>query len=84
MATTYFEYPTQVKYLDLYRGCDVNEAYYVGGIAYQDKIICGCCGATISIEDLMELAHDMQINEEDLIIPFHSWIDIEYKIRGDE
>ena len=32
----------------------------------------------------MELAHDMQINEEDLIIPFHSWIDIEYEIRGDE
>ena len=84
MATTYFDHPTQVKYLDIDSGYDVNEAHYVGGIAYRDEIICGCCGATISIEDLMELAHDMQINEADLIIPFHSWIDIEYKIRGDE
>ena len=36
----YFEVPTQVKFWD---------AHYIGGIAYRNKIICGCCGHILDI-----------------------------------
>ena len=46
----YFEKPTQVKFWD-----NGSEGY-IGGIAYHDIIICGCCGGTMSIEEVCEFA----------------------------
>ena len=34
----YFDVPTQVKFWGY------GSKRYYGGIAFQDKIICGCCG----------------------------------------
>lgn len=45
---TYFEDPTQVAYWD--------EDHYVGGIAYHDVIICGCCGGLMEIKEVVEFA----------------------------
>ena len=46
----YFEVPTQVKFWD------PSSINYIGGIAYQDEIICGCCGGIIPIEEVCEFA----------------------------
>ena len=45
---SYYDYPTQVRFYD------VDGDHYLGGIAYQDFIICGCCGATIEISEIIE------------------------------
>lgn len=68
----YFKVPTQVKFWD---GC------YIGGIAYQDKIICGCCGGPLKISDVYEFAPDTL--EEDPIAIHDSWVDISHEICGD-
>ena len=57
--------PTQVKFFD--------GEEWKGGIAFQNYIICGCCGAIVEIPDL----------EEDEIVDFE-WIDISIEIAGDE
>lgn len=44
----YFDVPTQVAYWD--------EDHYVGGIAYHDMIICGCCGGLMEIKEVYEFA----------------------------
>ena len=44
----YFEIPTQVKFYD------ADTKQYIGGIAYRDEVICGCCGGIFSIEELYE------------------------------
>lgn len=69
----YFEKPTQVAFWD-----DCFEKY-TGGIAYQDKVICGCCGATFSIEDLYESAPHNRIP----VYPYPSWLDLSLGIAGD-
>ena len=38
--TLYYDIPTQVKFFDF----GSEEPYWIGGIAFQDVIICGCCG----------------------------------------
>ena len=38
MQKLFFEAPTHVRFYDKDNKCD-------GGIAYHDKVICGCCGA---------------------------------------
>lgn len=69
----YFEIPTQVKFWE--------GNYYVGGIAYQDYIICGCCGLVIHINGIYESAPDTL--EEDPIIVCNNWTDINSEICGD-
>jgi len=66
-----FETPTQVKYWD--------EGYYVGGIAYQDYIICGCCGGLMDIDEIIEFGTDAP---EGAIVSL-DWIDIEHEIKGE-
>ena len=44
----YFEYPTQVKFIDPYDGRQL------AGIAYKDEVICGCCGTIYSIKVLIK------------------------------
>lgn len=46
----YFNTPTQVAFWD------VDGDHYIGGIAYGDEIICGCCGGVVSIEEVCEFA----------------------------
>ena len=46
------------------------EEAVLGGIAYNDKVICGCCGQAINL------------SEVDLLCCL-PWVDIEGEIRGD-
>lgn len=64
MATKYFDCPTQV----LFRDPD-NEEGFIGGIAYRDEIICGCCGGIFELNEVSDL------------LPI-DWIDISDSIRG--
>lgn len=67
----YFEVPTQVKFWD---------RRYIGGIAYRDEIICGCCGGIFRISDIYEVAPDTL--EEDPIVVYNNWVDISHEICG--
>lgn len=63
--TKYFERPTQVKFYD-----GINHAW-MGGIAYQDEIICGCCGGILKVDEFKDneiVAYDHWINISDEII----------------
>ena len=71
----YYNEPTQVKFWDT---CGDR---YLGGIAYQDKIICGCCGGAAYISEIYESAPDTL---EDPIVPYDDWVDISSEIRGDD
>ena len=46
ITNNFFEYPTQVKFIDPYDGRQL------AGIAYKDEVICGCCGTVYSIKVL--------------------------------
>ena len=74
MKYNYFEVPTQVKFWDIF------SKGYVGGIAFRDKIICGCCGGVASISDVYMSAPDTL---EDPIVVYDDWVDISHEIRGD-
>lgn len=67
----YFNTPTQVAFWD------VDGDHYVGGIAFENKIICGCCGGVISIEEVCEFAPE----GIDPIVVYDIWIDVSGDIR---
>lgn len=75
MTYDYFEVPTQVKFWDI--GGD----HYIGGIAYRNEIICGCCGSIFDINEIYESAPDTL--KEDPIVVYDSWVDISNEICGD-
>ena len=79
----YFDHPMQVKYLDQY-GENEEDYRYVGGIAYQDEVICGCCGGIVSIEELYEFAQDYNLPFDKVLHVYDDWLDLESEIRGDE
>lgn len=86
MTKDYYERPTQVLFLDFESVTDITEIRYIGGIAYQDEIICGCCGGIFSIEELIEdydnyVVRNPFLNAFPLIRPM-SWIDISEEIIG--
>lgn len=62
-----YEKPTQVRWLD-----DL-EGIWVGGIAYRDEIICGCCGGILELSEF----------EDGEVFEYEDWVDIEEEIRGD-
>lgn len=70
MKYNYFKIPTQVKFWD--------GRYYIGGIAYRNEIICGCCGGIFRISDIYEVAPDTL--EEDPIVVVDGWKGISDKI----
>lgn len=70
---TWFNAPTQVAYWD------IDGDHYIGGIAYGDEIICGCCGGVISIEEVIEFAPEC-VNP---IVAYDDWEDIDTFILGD-
>ena len=68
MRYTYFDFPTQVRFYD------VDGDKWIGGIAYKDKIICGCCGGLFSIEEIYGLAPETL--EEEPIRVYKDWVDL--------
>lgn len=69
MKYNYFEVPAQVKFWD---------GRYIGGIAYRDEIICGCCGGIFRISEIYESAPDT-LKEDPIVV--YDWVDISSKIR---
>lgn len=79
-----FIVPTQVKFLD-FDGDDNGNPVWLGGIAYQDVIICGCCGARILLEEFWEDWDDLKgefPEVESPLVVYGTWVDIEECIRG--
>ena len=71
---TFYETPTQVAYWD------VDGDHYVGGIAYQDAIICACCGGIMDINEIIEFA-PCGVNP---IVEYNHWLDISYEVMDDK
>lgn len=74
MPKTYYELPTQVKFYD----ADSEE--WFGGIAYQEYIICGCCGHFFEIESVLDKGAKENIAVPIIELP---WIDISEEIKGE-
>lgn len=70
----FFEVPTQVKFYE------AAEEDYIGGIAYRNEIICGCCGSVLEISDVIVEAEEEGIEEPIIKLP---WIDIQSEIIGE-
>lgn len=75
MKYDYFGVPTQVKFWDWV------EKKYIGGTAYRDKIICGCCSVVFDIDKIYAFAPSEIKNP---IIECDDWADIGYEICGDD
>lgn len=63
----FFEKPTQVQFRD-----PEGDNRWIGGIAYQDKIICGECGEVLNVED-----YDYFNFQE-----YDYWVSISEEIKG--
>lgn len=59
-----FEKPTQVQFKDI-------EGNLCGGIAYEDFIICGCCGGIVELEEVEDITE------------YSYWVDISTEILGE-
>lgn len=70
----FFEIPTQVKFYE------AAEEDYIGGIAYRNEIICGCCGSILEISDVIAEAEEDGIEEPIVKLP---WIDIQSEVIGE-
>ena len=63
----YYEVPTQVRWFN------ADDKNWIGGIAYRNEIICGCCGSILELNEF----------EEGEVVEFRDWVNIEEKIRGE-
>jgi len=91
-----FYVPFQVKFLaldELEDRVDNGESFesipemdynYIGGIAYGDVLICGCCGATFSINEWFERARDLGVDRDKVIFVYHEWADFSQFIQDKE
>lgn len=70
----FFTTPTQVKFYD-----STNKKY-LGGIAYKNKIICGCCGSAFEVSYIIKKAEEDGIKDPIIELP---WIDIQSEILGE-
>ena len=64
----FYDVPTQVKFIEITDAAD--NPHWIGGIAYQDYVICGECGGIIELEDIADIVE----------LP---WVDITDGIIGD-
>ena len=64
----FYPIPTQVRWGET---SDDEELIENFGIAFKDKIICGCCGGTVNLDD-----EDIYVFEE------LEWVDITDTIEG--
>lgn len=67
-----FNIPTQVMFWDY------EEEEYCFGIAYEDIIICACCGSVFDINDLEENAPEGKF----AIYPYSNWVNLSSEIYG--
>ena len=72
----YYKTPCQVRFYDVYDGI------WRGGLAYQDKILCGCCGGILNIQDIIDDAKKAAIHFDNVIVELE-WIDISDAILGE-
>lgn len=77
----FFNRPTQVKFLEPFvfepsENCPA----YTAGIAYEDKIICGCCGGIFEIE---EIYNGCELEGWAPVVVFDDWADLSEEIFGD-
>ena len=63
----FYDAPTQVKFIESPDAVDYPR--WIGGIAYQDYVICGECGGIIELEDIADIVE----------LP---WVDITVDIVG--
>lgn len=75
----YYGTPCQVRFVDIGDPNNITTSY---GIAYRDEIICGCCGAILSIDEIIKDAEKAGIHWDDAIIELE-WIDISENIKGE-
>ena len=54
----YYDVPTQIEFVDY-----ENEEK-LGGIAYHDIVICGCCGGVIPIEEMNDGNYGFEFQRE--------------------
>lgn len=73
----YYDKPTQVEFFDV----DDEIPCWIGGIAFHDVIICGCCGATIEISELYDRAEETRLGKDP--IKALNWVDINNEIKGE-
>lgn len=73
----FYDLPTQVKFADF----SDDELGWIGGIAFEDKVICGCCGAVFEISDIYDEADEIGFEGEPIKIL--SWVSISEEIKGD-
>ena len=73
----YFEVPTQVKFWDVHH---IRGNHYIGGIAYRNEVICGCCGGIFDISEIYEFSPDTL--KEDPVVPYDTWVNLSSKIRN--
>ena len=77
----WFENPTQVRFIDFSAYESGDEITYIGGIVYEDKLICGVCGEIFSIPELYELVKAWEINAP-AIVAYKTWVDLSESIMG--
>lgn len=65
----YYGTPCQVKFYDTFDGI------WRGGIALHGYIICGCCGAQLPIQNVIDDATKAGMHWDDVIIELE-WLDI--------
>lgn len=68
-----FDVPTQVAFWD------TEHNHYCSGIAWNEQIICACCGSIFEIAEIYEFAPS---NVEPIVI-YKSWVDFEEFIIAD-
>ena len=74
----YYGTPCQVRFID----CgDPNNITTYYGIAIEDHIICGCCGAVLLIDDIIKDAERAGVHWDDAIVELE-WIDLSDIIKG--
>lgn len=62
-----YEKPMQVRWFD-----DENKRW-IGGIAYRDEIICGCCGTILKLSEF----------KDSEVVEYDTWVNVEEELRGD-
>lgn len=74
----YYGTPCQVRFYD---GLNPAEVVWHGGIAYQDYIICGCCGMVLPIQEVIDDGVACGLHWDDVIVELE-WLDVSEAIRG--
>lgn len=74
----YYGTPCQVRFVDCGDPNNITTCY---GIAVENHIICGCCGAVFLIDDIIKDAERVGIHWDDAIIELE-WVNLTDIIKG--